>query len=151
MHWLRISHDPILPERLLSHVAHRDGGGTVLFLGTVREHTGTEITTALEYEAYLPMAERQLVELATELADRWPILGLAIEHRLGRLIVGDISVGIAVNCPHRAEAFDACEFAIDRLKQIVPIWKQDHAADGTANWVHPEPTASEATPRDPRI
>jgi molybdopterin synthase catalytic subunit len=100
-------------------------GAVVLFLGTVREVTGDVVTTALDYTAYEPMAERQLAAVEAEVRRRWPVVGVALVHRLGHLPVGEVSVAVAVSAPHRAEAFDAGRFAIDTLKQTVPIWKRD--------------------------
>ena len=106
-----------------------------LFLGTVRDLTGDEVTVFLDYEAYPPMAEKKLAEIEAEVRARWPVGEIAMVHRLGRLGVGEISVAVAVSTPHRADAFAACRFAIDTLKELVPIWKKDVAADGTAEWV----------------
>lgn len=112
-------------------------GAVVLFLGTVREFTGGQRTLALTYEAYASMAERELAKIEAELRQRWPVQGVALVHRLGRLELGEISVAVAVSAPHRADAFDAARHAMERIKESVPIWKQDHAAEGTAHWVHP--------------
>ncbi len=111
-------------------------GAVVLFLGTVRDLTGEQVTVFLDYEAYGPMAEKKLAEIEAEVRRRWPVGEVAMIHRLGRLDVGEVSVAVAVSCPHRAEAFDACRFAIDTLKELVPIWKKENAPDGTGEWVH---------------
>jgi molybdopterin synthase catalytic subunit len=111
-------------------------GAVVLFLGTVRELTGEQVTVFLDYEAYAPMAEKKLAEIEAEVRRRWPVGEVAIVHRLGRLAVGEVSVAVAVSCPHRGEAFAACQFAIDTLKQLVPIWKKENAPDGSGEWVH---------------
>jgi molybdopterin synthase catalytic subunit len=92
----------------------------------------------LEYEAYPPMAERTMAEIAAEVGSRWPVGDVALVHRLGRLGVGEISVAVAVSTPHRADAFAACRYAIDRLKEVVPIWKKD-LGPARAEWVHPLP------------
>jgi molybdopterin synthase catalytic subunit len=110
----------------------------VTFLGTVRDLTGHERTVALEYEAYPPMAERKMAEIEADVRARWPVGDVALVHRRGRLGVGEVSVAVAVSAPHRAEAFAACRHAIDRLKEVVPIWKKDVADDGRAAWVHPD-------------
>lgn len=112
-------------------------GAVVLFLGTTREVTGDRRTRHLEYEAYADMAEKKLAELADEARRRWSLTGCAIEHRLGRLEIGEASVGVAVSSPHRAAAFAAGQWLIDTLKESVPIWKQEHWADGGSEWVHP--------------
>jgi molybdopterin synthase catalytic subunit len=112
-------------------------GGVVLFLGTVRDLTGGRLTSALDYEAYPAMAEKKIAEIEQDTRSRWPVGEMALVHRLGHLEVGDVSVAVAVSCPHRAEAFEACRHAIDRLKELVPIWKKENWADGTTEWVHP--------------
>lgn len=112
-------------------------GAVVLFLGTVREMTGDRQTLALDYEAYPDMAEKKMREIAEQSASRWPVIRAAISHRLGHLELGDVSVAVAVSCPHRNQAFEAGRFLIDTLKDVVPIWKQENWADGTKEWVHP--------------
>jgi molybdopterin synthase catalytic subunit len=136
---VRLTHDPIDYHALAESVRHPHAGAVTLFLGTVRELTGDERTVFLDYEAYPPMAEKKLAEIEAEVKRRWPARGVAIIHRLGRLGVGEVSVAVAVSCPHRAEAFDACRFAIDAVKELVPVWKKENAPDGTGAWV--EPTA----------
>ncbi|HEV3383287.1 MAG TPA: molybdenum cofactor biosynthesis protein MoaE [Gemmata sp.] len=111
-------------------------GAVALFLGTVRELTGEQVTAFLDYEAYAPMAEKKMAEIETEIRDKWPVGEVAIIHRLGRLTVGEVSVAVAVSCPHRADAFEACRYAIDSIKQLVPIWKKENAPDGIGEWVH---------------
>jgi len=135
---VRLTREPIDHSTLTQSVRQPNCGAVVTFLGTVRDITGEEVTIALEYEAYPPMAERKMAEIIDELRAKWKIGGAAIIHRLGRLEVGEISVGIAISSPHRAEAFAACQFAIDRLKDVVPIWKKELAPSGTATWQHPE-------------
>jgi len=112
-------------------------GAVVLFLGTVRELTGDRRTTALDYEAYPDMAHGRMSSLCDEACSRWPIIAAALVHRLGHMQPGDVSVAVAVSCPHRSDAFEAGRFLIDRLKEEVPIWKQENWADGTKEWVHP--------------
>jgi molybdopterin synthase catalytic subunit len=129
--------EPIDYHTLTECVRRPGCGGVVLFLGTVRDLTGDRQTTALQYEAYPAMAHRKMAEIEAETRRRWPVGDMALVHRLGRLEVGDVSVAVAVSCPHRAEAFEACRWAIDRLKELVPIWKQENWADGTTEWVHP--------------
>lgn len=135
---LFLTHEPI-DEQALTDSVRRDGcGAVVTFLGTVRDVTGDERTIALEYQAHAPMAERKMREIETDIGERWPMAVMAMTHRLGRVEVGEISVAVAVSAPHRGQAFDACRHAIDRLKELVPIWKQDLAADGSTTWIHPE-------------
>ncbi len=134
---LALTHEQIEPDKLLQAVIRRDCGGIVLFLGTVREITEGRTTVALEYEAYAGMAEKELHAIESDARKQWPIVAMAVAHRLGKLDIMDIAVGVAVSCPHRADAFDAARFVIDEVKKRVPIWKRDHTPDGTAAWVHP--------------
>ena len=117
-------------------------GGVVLFLGTTREITNGRKTSALNYECYPEMAKRKLAELEAEARRRWPILECAIVHRVGRVEIGEASVAIAVSSAHRQPAFEAGQWLIDTLKEVVPIWKCEHWADGTREWVHPGAQAS---------
>ncbi len=133
---VRLTHDPIDSAALTESVRDPHCGAVVLFLGTVRDLTGDQVTVALDYEAYGPMAEKKLAEIEAEVRRRWPVGNVAMIHRLGRLAVGDVSVAVAVSCPHRGEAFDAGRYAIDALKELVPIWKRENAPDGTGEWVH---------------
>lgn len=119
-------------------VRSSNAGAVMLFLGTVREITQGRRTVALDYEAYPEMALAMMQSLEDEARARWPIVGLEIIHRLGRLQLGDISISIALSTPHRAEAFEAGQFLIDEFKQRVPIWKKENWADGSTAWVHPE-------------
>jgi molybdopterin synthase catalytic subunit len=135
---IRLTHEPIDPAALTEQVRRPGCGAVVTFLGTVRDLTEGLVTTALEYEAYPSMAEKKLAEIETETRARWPIGDIALVHRLGRLEVSEISVVVAVSCPHRAQAFEACRHAIDRLKEIVPIWKKENWADGRSEWIHPQ-------------
>ena len=130
-----LTHDPIDYPALTEAVRRPGCGAVALFLGTVRDLTGDEVTVFLDYEAYPPMAEKKLAEIDAEVRSRWPVGEIAMVHRLGRLGVGEVSVAVAVSTPHRADAFAACRFAIDTLKELVPIWKKDVAPDGTAEWV----------------
>jgi molybdopterin synthase catalytic subunit len=111
-----------------------DCGGLVVFLGTVRSPSRGREVRYLEYEAYPEMAIPKLREIAAEIEARWGLTRVAIRHRVGRLAVGEVSVAIAVAAPHRLSAFEACEHAIVRLKQIVPIWKKEVWADGE-EWI----------------
>jgi molybdopterin synthase catalytic subunit len=122
------------PAQCLEAVRGPGTGGIVLFVGTVRDISEGKRVEHLEYEAYEPMAVAKLEQLVGEARQRWPVQAMAIQHRVGRLEIGDDAVVIAVACPHRAEAFEACRYAIDRLKEIVPIWKKEHGQDG-AVWV----------------
>lgn len=113
----------------------RDGsGGIVIFVGSVRDVSEGKRVQFLEYEAYEPMALAKLRQVVDEACSRWPVHAMAIQHRLGKLEIGEDAVVIAVSCPHRAEAFAACQYAIDRLKEIVPIWKKEYG-EGGEMWV----------------
>jgi len=133
----RLTPEPIDYHALSEQVRRDDCGAVVTFLGTVRDLTEGRVTTSLDYEAYPGMAEKKLAEIEADTRARWPVGDIAMIHRLGHLEVGEISVAVAVSCPHRHQAFEACRHAIDRLKEIVPIWKKEHWADGTTEWVHP--------------
>ena len=135
---VRLTHDPIDFTALTEAVRSPHCGAVALFLGTVRDLTGDEVTEFLEYEAYPPMAEKKMAEIEVEVRSRWILGEVAMVHRLGRLGVGEISVAVAVSAPHRDAAFEACRFALDTLKQVVPIWKKDLASVGTGEWIHPE-------------
>jgi molybdopterin synthase catalytic subunit len=135
---IRLTTEPIDDSQLTEQVRRADCGAVVTFLGTVRDLTGDRITVALDYDAYPGMAEKKMAEIEAETRARWPVGDLAMVHRLGHLDVGEISVAVAVSCPHRAQAFEACRHAIDRLKELVPIWKKENWADGGTEWVHPE-------------
>ena len=134
---IRLTHDVIDHHALTESVRRNHCGAVVTFLGTVRDLTGDEVTVALDYEAYGPMAEKKMAEIEAETRARWPVGDIAMVHRLGCLEVGEISVAVALSCPHRGQAFDACRYAIDRLKELVPIWKKENWADGSTEWVHP--------------
>ena len=133
----RITRDPIDFAALTEAVRSPHCGAVALFLGTVRDLTGDAVTTALDYDAYPPMAEKKLAEIEAEVRRRWPVGDVAMVHRLGTLDPGDVSVAVAVSTPHRADAFAACRFAIDALKEQVPIWKRENFADGRTEWQHP--------------
>jgi molybdopterin synthase catalytic subunit len=122
---------------VLDRVASNQAGAVVLFLGTTRELTQGRRTESLDYECYPQMAEKQMAKLEGEARRKWPIIQCAIVHRLGHLGLGEASVAIAVSSPHRRDAFEAGQWLIDRLKEVVPIWKKENWADGTSEWVHP--------------
>lgn len=131
---IQITQETIDAAHLLAAAEDDGSGGTVLFLGCVRDHSSGQKVVALEYEAYEPMALRQMERIKEEVCKRWPVRRIAMAHRLGYMKVGEISVAIAVSCAHRAEAFEACRFAIDSLKHTVPIWKKEYRHDGSY-WV----------------
>ncbi|MDR5709472.1 MAG: molybdenum cofactor biosynthesis protein MoaE [Armatimonadota bacterium] len=125
---------PIPVEDLLRRVQHPHAGAVVLFLGTVRQNTRGQQVLHLDYEAYGALARKEMLRIAEEIMARWPVLRVAMVHRLGRLEVGEISVAVAVSAPHRREAFEAGRYAIDTLKVRVPIWKKEVWTTG-ARWV----------------
>jgi MoaE-MoaD fusion protein len=129
---------PLSLDALLREVSGPEMGGVVTFTGVVRNHARGESIDHLEYEAYAPMAEKELRKIVDAVRDRWPHVRLAVAHRVGRLAIGDAAVMIAAAAPHRAEAFEACRFAIDRLKATVPIWKKEFATSGSY-WVEENP------------
>ncbi len=143
---IELTSDPIDFAALTEAVRTPQAGAVVLFLGTVREMTEGRKTVSLEYEAFPEMANAKLTELEAEACERWPVHELGIVHRLGHLELGDVSVAVAVSCPHRQQAFEAGRFLIDRLKEVVPIWKKEHWADGTTEWVHPGTEADTVRP-----
>jgi molybdopterin synthase catalytic subunit len=134
-----ITPDPLRIDHCIDTVTDPRAGGIDLFVGTTRAEAtsdGRELL-ALDYEAYHDMALKQMRDLASRARQRWPIIKLAMLHRVGRVAVGEPSVIIAVSTPHRADAFDACKFLIDSLKAEVAIWKKEVWADGSTTWVHP--------------
>jgi molybdopterin synthase catalytic subunit len=134
---VELTREPIDCDILLAKATRPEAGAVVLFLGTTREMTAGRRTASLDYEAYDEMAEKQLAELEADARRRWPLVECIIVHRLGRVPLAEASVAIVVSTPHRADAFAAGQWLIDTLKRDVPIWKQEHWADGTSEWVHP--------------
>jgi len=134
---IHLTSEPIDYAALTEQVRRKDCGAVVTFLGTVRDLTDGRVTVALDYEAYPAMAEKKMAEIECQTRERWPVGEMALVHRLGHLDVGEVSVAVSVSCPHRAQAFEACHFAIDRIKELVPIWKKENWADGSMEWVHP--------------
>jgi molybdopterin synthase catalytic subunit len=134
---IEITPDPIDHAAVLETVRSNLAGAICSFLGTVRELTGDHKTAGLEYEAYPVMAAKKLAEIEAEARTRWPIVEAALVHRVGFLEPGEISVLVAVSCPHRQEAFEAARWMIDTIKEVVPLWKKEVGADGSEEWVHP--------------
>lgn len=131
---LEVVDRPIDTAEVVRAVEHPGAGGIVTFTGTVRDHARGRTVLRLEYEAYVPMAERILSVIAGEIAERWPGTRTAILHRMGVLEPGENAVCIAVSAAHRAAAFEGCRHAIERLKEDAPIWKREVYEDGT-EWV----------------
>lgn len=121
---------PILVNELPTEVMALDCGAVVSFMGTVRDLTGELVTERLEYSAYLEMAEKKLDEVCRRALARWPLGGLVAEHRVGELQPGEVAVMVCCSAPHRKEAFEACRFVIDTLKDEVPIWKKEFGPEG---------------------
>ena len=131
----RVTTERLSADALVDAVTVPEAGGVTVFLGVVRDHNAGRRVVALEYEAHVPMAEAKMKEIGDAVHQRWPgVRQVAMVHRIGHLGIGEASVVIAVSAAHRREAFEACHFAIDRLKQTVPIWKREIFADG-AVWV----------------
>ncbi len=131
---IKITSDPLDRDALVAAVAHPEAGGIVTFEGVVRNHARGKQIRYLEYEAYPEMAEEQFARIADEVQQRWGPARVAIWHRVGHLEIGEASVIVVVATAHRAEAFEACRYAIDTLKTTAPIWKKEVAEDGE-EWV----------------
>ncbi|MCG6134992.1 MAG: molybdenum cofactor biosynthesis protein MoaE [Nostoc sp. LLA-1] len=131
-----ITFAPLSLEDVYARANDPANGAVVVMSGMVRNHTDGEPVVALEYQAYEPMALQVFYQIAADIRSLWPDVNrVVIHHRIGRLSVGEISVLVAVGCPHRSEAFAACRYTIDTLKHNAPIWKKEHWADGSSSWV----------------
>lgn len=135
----RITRRFIDPNRVLASVKDDEAGGAVLFVGTIRKKSGGKTVKGLSYEVYREMAERRMNEIETRVRKKWPVKRIAMVHRYGDLKVGEVSVAVAVSCQHRAEAFEACRYAIDAIKGTLPMWKKERFADGAQSWVKGTP------------
>lgn len=129
-----LTDEPIDPRALVSSVMRDSDGAYVLFEGVVRNHHEGKAVESIFYDAYRPMAEKEMDAIVRDIGARYPQVALAVVHRLGRLFVGDSSIAIVASSPHRAEAFEACRMMIDRIKETVPIWKKERGPDGE-EWV----------------
>jgi len=136
---VRITRYPINPAEVLALVGDREAGGAVLFVGTIRRRSEGKAVEGLTYEVYRGMAERRMREIEEEVRKKWPVMKIAMAHRYGQLKVGEVSVAVAVSCEHRAEAFEACRYAIDTIKRALPIWKKEHFKGGAQTWVKGTP------------
>ena len=131
-----ITFAPLSLEEVYQLADDAANGAVVVMSGTVRNQTDGQPVIYLEYQAYEPMAVNIFRQIAAEIRQKWSDTNrVVIHHRVGRLQIGEISVLVAVGCPHRAEAFDACRYAIDTLKHNAPIWKKEHRRDGSSTWV----------------
>ncbi len=128
---ISITEKPIDVNKLLSDVSDQSSGASVLFTGTVRDHNKQDKVSKLHYEAYQEMAEKILQEIENEIHTKWKINKFIAIHRTGTLKVGEVSVAVAVSSEHRKEAFEACKFGIDSIKEKAPIWKKEFAESGT--------------------
>jgi molybdopterin synthase catalytic subunit len=139
----RLVHEAIPVEEIVGGVKAAEDGAVVVFDGIVRNHSGGRRTLHLDYEAYESMALAKMHEIGAQIREKFAIHRIAMVHRLGRLEIGETSVLIAISSPHRQAAFDACRYAIDTLKRVVPIWKKEYFADG-AVWAEGEVPSGEA-------
>lgn len=144
----QIVRESICTRGLVSQLSRDQDGAAVTFFGIVRNNTHGRKTTHLYYEAYEPMALRKMREIGESVRQRWQIGQVGMVHRLGRLEIGEVSVAIVITSPHRGIAFESCRYAIDRLKQTVPIWKKEFFEDGEV-WVEGEHYAAEDSPPAP--
>ncbi|AIM16469.1 molybdenum cofactor biosynthesis protein MoaE [Bacillus sp. X1(2014)] len=132
--FFEITKEPINIQEVIDKVVQREAGAITTFIGTVRELTHGKRTLFLVYEAYESMAVKKLEQIGREIEERWQGSKVAITHRVGRLDITDVAVVIAVSTPHRADAYEANRYAIERIKEIVPIWKKEHWEDGE-EWI----------------
>ncbi len=131
---VQITQEVLDPRSLEQELVSPANGAVVTFQGVVRNNAQGRTVAFLEYDAYVPMAEKVLAQIVGEVAERWQIQEMGVWHRTGRLEIGETSLLVVVCSPHRAEAFDAIRYAVDRIKAIVPIWKKETAEDGES-WV----------------
>ena len=129
-----LTDDPIDAHALVERVMRRSDGAYVLFEGVVRDHHEGKAVESIFYDAYRPMAEKEIETIVRAIEAQFPDVALAVVHRLGHLVVGDSSIAIVASSPHRAEAFAACRMVIDRIKETVPIWKKERGPNGE-EWV----------------
>ena len=130
----RVAPGPLEPASVADAVSTEGCGAVATFVGLVRKHNAGREVLWLEYEAYAPLAEKSFERIAGEASERWPSVRLAVHHRIGRLTIGEASIVIIAASPHRGEAFAACRYAIERVKQISPIWKHEHFEGGDV-WI----------------
>lgn len=135
---IEICSQPIDTQAVLESVSSELAGASVLFVGTTRKFTRGRETLTLDYECYEAMAIKKMESLRDQAMEKWDIKACSIVHRIGQVGLKEASIAVAVSTSHRKDAFDAAEWLIDILKVEVPIWKREHWADGTQEWVHPE-------------
>ncbi|HEX9405921.1 MAG TPA: molybdenum cofactor biosynthesis protein MoaE [Thermoanaerobaculia bacterium] len=129
-----LTDSPIDSQELVKRVMRPSDGACVVFEGVVRDHHEGKRVESIVYDAYRPMAEKEITKIIDDIASRFPQTAVAVVHRLGLLNVGEASIVIACASPHRGEAFEACRAIIDRFKQTVPIWKKERGPGGE-EWV----------------
>ena len=135
MIFAEVSSDPIATAALLAKVGSDEDGAALLFIGVVRDHAEGRKVTGMRYDVYAEMATEVLREIALEASIPLGTNRIAVAHRFGELKIGEISVGIAVSSPHRAEAYEASRFVIEEIKKRLPVWKKEHYVDGVSEWV----------------
>lgn len=138
-----ITREILNPQRLIDEVRRDESGAVAVFLGVVRNNSMGRRVLYLEYDAYPEMAEKVMRRIAQEAMARWPLTDVAIQHRIGRLEIGETSLLVAVSAPHRHETFEAGHWLVDRFKDVVPIWKKE-VWEGGEEWVEGEPASEEA-------
>jgi len=134
---IEITSDPIDTAAVLASVQSNNAGASVLFVGTTREMTEGKRTLKLDYQCYQAMAIKKMAEILEEAQTRWNLIACSIVHRIGTVELGEASIAVAVSSPHRVDSFESAQWMVDTLKRDVPIWKQEHWADGSTEWVHP--------------
>lgn len=132
----KVTKEPLNVQEVNTLVKRSTDGAVVTFDGIVRDNFDGRAVRYLEYEAYAEMAEKKMVEIATEVRQKFAVGKIAMAHRIGRLEIGESSIVIAVAAPHRHAAFEACAYAMDRVKEEVPVWKKECFVDGEAHWVN---------------
>ena len=137
-----ITASAIDPSVALKSVSDDSAGGTVMFVGTIRNRNEGKAVSGLRYDVYRKMAEKKMLEIESQAKARWPVKKLYMVHRYGNLRVGEVSVVVAVSCEHRAEAFEAARFAIDAIKRTVPLWKKEMSKGRKDRWVRGTPIES---------
>jgi molybdopterin synthase catalytic subunit len=133
-----VQSSPLSVDAAIAAVSHPGAGGITVFIGTVRDHADGKSVARLDYEAHVTLAEQEMVRVLDEVHARFPTARVHAVHRIGELSIGDLAVVVAASAAHRAEAFDACRDAIEKIKERVPVWKKEWAPDGGAHWVNLE-------------
>ena len=141
----KITRDALDSQALVSEVTKDTDGAIITFLGVVRRYSRDKKVLYLEYQAYEEMAEKVLAEIGEDVKAKWPIGLIAIHHRIGRLEIGEASLLVVVASPHRKEAFEACHYAVERIKKVLPIWKKEVWEDGSS-WVEGDELVSQRQP-----